>query len=73
MNQSFFDYLKKRENYGGNAGDPSSAMPGPDGFGSSVPTQAMNTYIQDENPPTPLNRMNKIKRMKKDCNCKNKK
>jgi hypothetical protein len=48
-------------------------MPGPDGFGSSVPTQAMNTYIQDENPPTPLNRMNKIKRMKKDCNCKGKK
>jgi hypothetical protein len=70
MEQRFTDWLLKRENYGGSAGDPSSAMPGPDGFGTSVPTTAMNTYINSEKPPTAKDRMTKIKKMKKDCGCK---
>jgi hypothetical protein len=45
-------------------------MPGPDGFGTSVPTTAMNTYINSEKPPTAKDRMTKIKKMKKDCGCK---
>jgi hypothetical protein len=73
MGQSFVEWLLKRENYGGSAGDPSSAMPGPDGFGTSVPTTAMNTYIDGDRPPTARDRMTKIKKMKKDCGCKDKK
>ena len=55
------------------AGDPSSAMPGPDGFGTSVPTTAMNTYIADEKPPTARNKKTIISKMKKDCGCKDRK
>lgn len=70
MERSFFNWLQKRENYGGMTGAPSFATPGPDGFGSSVPVTAMNTYIDEEKPPTILD---KIKKMKKGCNCKKKK
>ena len=73
MMQSFSSWLQKAENYGGMTGAPSFATPGPDGFGTSVPTTAMNTYISDEKPPTILDKMRKAKMMKKGCNCNDKK
>lgn len=63
MVESFSKWLIKRENYGGMTGAPSFATPGPDGFGSSVPTTAMNDYIYDEKPPTSKDR--KKKRVKR--------
>ena len=69
MEESFLKWLVKRENYGGMTGAPSFATPGPDGFGSSVPTTAMNDYISSDKPPTAKDR---IKKLKKPCNCKKK-
>lgn len=64
MKRSFLSWLQKRENYGGMTGAPSFASPGPDGFGSSVPVTAMNSYISDEKPPTGLVRKKKMKKGK---------
>ena len=69
MGQSFSDWLMKKENYGGMTGAPSFATPGPDGFGTSVPTTAMQDFSASDKPPTAKDRI--IKRKK--CNCKNKK
>jgi hypothetical protein len=65
MVKSFSEWLIKRENYGGMTGSPSFASPGPDGFGSSVPVTAMNTYISDEKPPTNYHKKRKLKHNRK--------
>lgn len=76
MMQSFLDYLKQREWYGGSANNPSGVSYNADG-GDEVEKMlekpgAFPTYGNDL-PPTPKTRMNKIRHMKKDCNCGKKK
>lgn len=76
MKQSFLDYLKQREWYGGSANNPSGTSYDADG-GDAVEKMiekpgAFPAY-GDDLPITAKNRKNKIKYMKKDCNCKPKK
>ena len=72
MMQSFLEYIKQREWYGGSANNPSGTSYDADG-GEAVEKQmekpgAFPTY-GDDLPITAKNRMNKIRKMKKDCNC----
>jgi len=77
MKQSFLDYLNKKEWFGGSANDPSSVEDEGDG-GDGVAKRmiapgAFPTYSDNELPITAKNRKNKIRYMKKDCNCDKKK
>jgi hypothetical protein len=70
----FKDYVLRKENYGGNTLSPSMADEEGDGGDEVIKkmtnTGAFPTYSKDEMPITNKNRINRVLKSTKKCNCK---